>query len=199
MNQTIVPLSIEGVKESIYAGFGTRLGAYLLDMVILIPYIILYQVIIGISSDALYYIAIPSIIFSLWFYVYLVKKYGGTPGKLIMGIKIIKINGEDISWKASCLRYIVSFMLGLFGSFIFILIASEIDPEKYASLNFWQRNTYISQFEPGLMRISVILNNIWIYSEFLVLLTNDRKRSIHDFIGGTVVIKKIYHDRVKPK
>jgi uncharacterized RDD family membrane protein YckC len=31
--------------------------------------------------------------------IYLVKKYGGTPGKLIVGIKIIKLDGTDVTWK----------------------------------------------------------------------------------------------------
>jgi len=29
-----------------------------------------------------------------------------------------------------------------------------------------------------------------------VLLTNDRKRAIHDFIAGTVIVKKMYIDKI---
>ena len=34
------------------------------------------------------------------------------------------------------------------------------------------------------------MQQIWIWSEFVVLLFNRRKRAIHDFIAGTVVILK---------
>jgi uncharacterized RDD family membrane protein YckC len=35
-----------------------------------------------------------------------------------------------------------------------------------------------------------IFQNVWICSEVFVVLLNRRKRALHDFIGGTVVIKK---------
>jgi len=33
---------------------------------------------------------------------------------------------------------------------------------------------------------------IWIGSELLVMLTNKKRRALHDFIAGTVVIKKTF-------
>jgi uncharacterized RDD family membrane protein YckC len=32
--------------------------------------------------------------------------------------------------------------------------------------------------------------NVWIFSEFVVLLTNKKRRALHDFMAGTVVIRK---------
>ncbi len=41
MNKIITPLKLEGVEESIYAGFWIRLVSLILEVVILIPYILL--------------------------------------------------------------------------------------------------------------------------------------------------------------
>ena len=35
-----------------------------------------------------------------------------------------------------------------------------------------------------------IFQQIWIWSEFIVLLTNRKRRAIHDFIAGTVVVRE---------
>ena len=39
-----------------------------------------------------------------------------------------------------------------------------------------------------------MLLQIWIWSELIVMLTNRRRRALHDFIAGTVVIRR----RVEP-
>lgn len=45
-------------------------------------------------------------------------------------------------------------------------------------------------FTPGWYKIVNILMNVWIWSEFIVILTNKKRRAIHDFIAGTVVAHK---------
>ena len=49
---------------------------------------------------------------------------------------------------------------------------------------------------PILFSVYTWLTNIWIYSEFIVLLTNKRKRAIHDYIAGTVIIKSKYEEAI---
>jgi len=41
------------------------------------------------------------------------------------------------------------------------------------------------------------INNIWVYSEFIVLLTNNRKRAIQDYIAGTVIVKGKFVDIIR--
>ena len=43
---------------------------------------------------------------------------------------------------------------------------------------------------PSWYSFATITMNIWIWSEFIVMLTNKRKRAIHDFIAGALVIRK---------
>ena len=96
-----------------YAGFWRRFGASLIDILILMP--IGLFVLWGEAQSRLFqlYYVIPELLFGFWFHVYLVKRYGGTPGKLWLNIKIAKLDGSDIGYKESMLRYSVLFIFTL--------------------------------------------------------------------------------------
>src|SRR5258706_3556529 len=121
------PLKIEGVSDSIYAGFWIRLGSLLLDFIIMIPVIFLTLFLNGLSKNAYYFTVLPNLTFHFWYSIYLVKKHGGTPGKLITGIKILKIDGTDVTWREAILRQIVAFSLTIFIASITIFALSQAD------------------------------------------------------------------------
>jgi hypothetical protein len=75
------PLTLEGVYDNIYAGFGQRLGSLLLDFVFVLPvsFAILYANRLGLYVHLI--TLIPSLVFSLWYHVYLTQRNGGTPAK----------------------------------------------------------------------------------------------------------------------
>ena len=47
-------------------------------------------------------------------------------------------------------------------------------------------------FSPIFFKLTSWLTNLWFVGEYFVLLINKRKRSISDFIAGTVVVKTDY-------
>src|SRR5689334_21262407 len=71
-----------------YGGFWRRVGALLLDWLILIPMGLLFFFLTFTTSRAYLYFAVPNFVVSLFYFVYLVKRYGGTPGKRIAGMRI---------------------------------------------------------------------------------------------------------------
>ena len=191
------PLKIDKIRESLYAGFWVRLGSLLLDFIIIIPFT---GIIVYINNQGLnnyYFTIIPSLIFGLWYNVYLVKKYGGTPGKLITGIKIIRINGEKVRWQEAILRHIVTFGISLLFIVIMIRSIGIADESYYESLTWVQKSKYLLELSPVLLLTFNWLNNTWIYGEFIVLLTNERKRAVHDFIAATVIIKTKYEAAIR--
>jgi hypothetical protein len=85
-----------------YAGFSPRLGALLSDSMILLP--------LGAFAFwggawyrlfSLYYL-LPGAFFRLFYEVYLVRRFGGTPGKLTMGLRICKLDGEPVGCLSPC-------------------------------------------------------------------------------------------------
>ena len=192
MTNQKIPLKTTGINEDIYAGFGVRLTSLILDFIILLPIFLLTLYVNGLNLNSYYFTFIPYYVFNFWYYIYLVKKYGGTPGKLILGIKIVKIDGNDVTWREAILRDIVSLMLGFFYIFIIIYSISKADSDQFENISWLKKQTYLLTFSPLIYPLYKWADNIWIGSELVVLLFNKRRRAIHDYIANTVIVKKIY-------
>jgi len=91
-------LAIEYLRmgPKFYAGFWRRFGAFWFDFLITASFA--FMIIYISNSDRLYYFytIIPSYIFSFVYFVYFVKRWGATPGKIITDIKIISMNGTPV-------------------------------------------------------------------------------------------------------
>ncbi len=111
---------------------------------------------------------------------------------MIVGIKITRPDGSKISLKQALLRSSVDII------FVILMIAAQlialkhVDPDIYLNAGWADRAKYIIPLFPVWYGLVSALSNLWWWSEFIVLLFNKRKRAIHDFIAGTVVIKKQY-------
>lgn len=173
-----------------YAGFWKRFGAYWLDVIIMIPVMVIAVWGNELSRYFQLYYLIPGLLIGLWFNVYLVKRYGGTPGKLILKIKITKLDGSDVGYREAALRYSVLFFLSILSSIPMILASQGMTDAEYFSVGWQYRSVALMERTPGWYNLVTIATNIWIWSEFIVILTNKKRRAIHDFIAGTVVIKK---------
>jgi uncharacterized RDD family membrane protein YckC len=171
-----------------YGGFWPRLAAALLDAVVLSP--IMALTFWGISTFRLFqfYYLVPSTLFGLFYSVYLVGHFGGTPGKLIVGIRIRKLNGEPIGYRQAFLRYSVEFILGLLTSVALVFPLFHMNDAQYHSLSFTQLSLRISEMAPSWYKPLQWVQTAWVWGELIVLLTNRKRRALHDFIAGTVVV-----------
>jgi len=61
----------------------------------------------------------------------------------------------------------------------------------FGSLTFVEWSKRMTDSAPSWLKPLQLIQNIWVWSEFIVLLTNRKRRAIHDFIAGTVVIHKL--------
>ena len=173
-----------------YASFWQRFCASILDLVVLIPYILVLLWLGGnLRLFELYYL-VPSIAFGLWYHVHLVKCYGGTPGKLIMGIRIAKVDGSAPGYREALLRYAVEMVLGFIQSIVTISALMHMSDVEFQSLGFMARAARINELAPSWNGALVWVSNFWIWGEFIVMLTNKRRRAPHDFMAGTVVLRK---------
>ena len=195
MKQT--PLSIEGINDNLYAGFGSRFASLLLDALILLPVIFAILYFNSAALNMYFYTIIPSFIFNMWYHIYLPKKYGGTPGKLIMGLQILKLDVYEIGWKEAFLRHLIVMILSIFSVILMINVIYKADSATFESLNWLKQNQYLMSLSPSLFLIYTWLSNIWTWSELIVLLTNSRKRALHDYVANTVIVKKIYVNHIQ--
>ncbi len=173
-----------------YAGFWKRFGAYWIDVIIFLPIMVLSTW--GGEQSRLFqlYWFVPGLFIGLWFHVYLVKTYGATPGKLLLKIKIVKVDGSDVGYKEAMLRYSVLFVISVVMSAALIPVTLEMTDAYYFSMRWQERALYMVEHAPSWFNVANVFMNIWIWSEFIVMLTNKKRRALHDFIAGTVVINK---------
>jgi uncharacterized RDD family membrane protein YckC len=171
-----------------YAGFGPRLASLLLDFIIMLPLIALQFW--GFAEFRLFdvYNFLPGIVFGLFYSVYLVRRFGGTPGKLMVGIRIRKLDGEPVGYREAFLRYLPDFVLNILVSIAFIMAIFQLTDTEYHSLAFMERTRRIVELEPSWHSPLQWIQTAWVWGELIVLLTNRKRRALHDFIAGTVVV-----------
>ncbi len=173
-----------------YGGFGRRFGAMWLDVLCLSPLVILN--LWGNSAFRLFqaYYFIPGLLISALYSIYLVKRFGGTPGKLILGLRITKVDGSPVGYREAILRELPNYLFHIVLSVGLVASALHLTDAEYFALGWKERSIRLKELAPGFYGPVQIAQTVWIWSEFLVLLTNEKKRAIHDFIAGTVVIVK---------
>ncbi len=173
-----------------YGGFWRRFAAFWLDFLVLLP---LTAVVFWGSQCyrlfSLYYF-VPGILFGLFYSVYLVRRFGGTPGKLIMGLRIRRVSEEPVRYREAFLRYAPEFLLGLLMSIALLPPLLQMTDAQYHALSFMDRSKRLVDLAPAWFKPIQIFQQIWIWSEFIVLLTNRKRRAIHDFIAGTIVVRE---------
>lgn len=172
-----------------YAGFWRRLCAHFIDILILLPIVAFGFWGNEVSRLFQLYYFLPGILFSLWYSVYLVERYGGTPGKLLMKIRIVRTDGTAVGRKEAFLRCSVYLLLSVLGQIALILAALQMSDELYHSLGFLKRAIETSARTPWWYSYVNVLLQVWVWSEFVTMLTNKKRRAIHDFMAGTVVVR----------
>ena len=188
------PIELETVPydKTMYPRFMVRLGAVLLDLLVIAPISILVLYLNSLSKEMYYFTILPSLGFSAWYHIYLLQRYGGTPGKLISGIRVVKINGQAPEWKEAFLRNTLTISFLVFGMIISLIALSKANAGDYEVLDWRHQREYLKTISPGLFMMNVWLSNLFLWSDLIVMLSNRKKRALHDLIAGTVVVRDLY-------
>lgn len=179
------------IKENIYVGFKSRALALLIDAVIYGP-IYFGLIHLGVKFSKPIYLAIFCFasLFSVLLNICFHYKYAATPGKYLMKIKVSKTDGSKIGLKNAFFRSSVDliFALGLLASSLFVY--SKIDYSAYHVLSYTARLRMTAAVKPIWVSYLVALQQIWTWGELIVVLLNEKRRAPHDFIAGTVLLKR---------
>ncbi len=127
-------------------------------------------------------------IFSLWFSVYLVARYGGTPGKLLMGLRIVMVDGSPVTWRAAVLRESITILTSTASNIGLAIASYKLTDDESAALTFLTLAQTLNALAPPWHKIFEHINTVWVWGELLTMLFNKKRRAVHDFIAGTVVI-----------
>jgi uncharacterized RDD family membrane protein YckC len=188
-----LPIEKDGFK--VYAGYWQRFGAGIVDAIVLIPVAYILYYLEGISISAAMIVAfISSALYSVYT-VYFHYRYGATLGKMASKIKVTNPDGSPIDLRQAILRSSVDIGFAVLAVTAQIIAISHANPEEYLSADWMERIEYMVPLYPSWYGLVTIGTNVWVWGEFIVLLLNKRKRAIHDFIAGTVVINREYAEQ----
>lgn len=176
-----------------YSTFGPRIWTGIVDSFVLWP--------VGLISTALLSLNIPRtlaallvIVESLAWLLYTVAmhaRYGQTVGKMVTKVRVVDFRTEgSISWRQAWLREGIPMVLslGFLGWEVFLILTGSVSPSALASgevlvasKGFW---------------LLTALPGLWFIAEVLTMLTNEKRRALHDFIAGTVVVRTNTEERI---
>jgi len=112
-----------------------------------------------------------------WAYsVFMHGLYGQTIGKMVCRVKVLDISEQPITMRQAFIRESVIIVISAVS-----LILSLYEVLSGGEVNL--RSLAITQVAIGLAA------SAWFVAEMLTLLTNEKRRAIHDFIAGTVVVR----------
>lgn len=192
-----LPLYINNTYESPYGNFGVRLGAFFLEGLILFPLSIGMLVFNSMNLYNYFYTYIIFQILFLTYSIYLPVRYGATPGKRLLGLTILKIDGSPIGYREAFLKVSPAFIIGLLGFALQCYLISKADATTFNEMNWLKQNKYLQSFGSYFYYPFVFVLYGYYISNLIVFLKNDRKRSIGDQIAGTVVVYTRFVDKLK--
>ncbi|MDB5193974.1 MAG: hypothetical protein JWQ96_3537 [Segetibacter sp.] len=159
-----------------YDTFGKRFLAGLIDGLIFLPFAIVSNRFEGADNRNLYIIIMFLYIMGCTVYVVIGHgKYGQTIGKRLMGIKVLDISEQDvIGYKRAFYREAVWFFAEVIG---LIYLLTTVDDSNGQNLNDTTYESYVD-----------ITVSVWFLLELITMFFNKKRRALHDFIAGSVVV-----------
>jgi uncharacterized RDD family membrane protein YckC len=110
-------------------------------------------------------------------------RYGQTIGKMVMGIRVLDLSESSLSLRQALLRDAVP------------IVFSVIAITQGVPLILVGLSPYYSVGEASWIDILTLGSSlIWFGAELVTMLTNSKRRAIHDYIAGSVVVRVSYFE-----
>lgn len=163
-------------RQKYQTGF-KRLLAAIVDGIVFMPLVLLEQLIFKSAKNS--FLIFSWLTFSaflpIFYSIILHYKYGQTIGKWVVGVKVIDITEtRNINLKQSIFRDILYLAAEVIGLCYFLILMLHTGDNDYLVANY-NEFTGLPFF-------------IWTLLELITMLTNHKRRAIHDFLAKSVVV-----------
>jgi uncharacterized RDD family membrane protein YckC len=166
-----------------YQTFWPRCWARVVDGILFLP--------LGFMNGAIYQDGVPIwarvcwyVFASLAFVLYVVimhALFGQTLGKMLTDVRVLDLSEAKLSAKQSFLREGVPlFLLSLAVALGLGSVLAGADPSRLARVRISSWVLWL-QLTAGLG---------WFMAELITMLTNEKRRAVHDFIAGSIVVRE---------
>jgi len=165
-----------------------RFGAGVVDALVFAPVLGLYWGLAYLSWEAAVVAALPYVFAYAVYNVYFHRRWGQTIGKRVYGIKVVTLAGDPIGWRHALMRHSVDLVVAVASSATWMLGLFALAQADFESAGFMERMHLAKEARQAWDYWPRALGLAWICSEMVVLLLNEKKRAIHDYLAGTVVV-----------
>lgn len=173
-----------------FATFWQRLAAPLIDLLILLPIWLVQPWLMWFSKSVALVLTVLCSALIIGYSICGHGLFGRTIGKWSMGIRVVRVSGERIGWREAWLRSSVDILLSALGVVEWMVALVTLADPEYYGLRWSQRVANVAAHEPSWTVWATRVGVIWFWSEVVTMLFNERRRALHDFIAGTVVISE---------
>jgi len=154
-----------------YQTFGRRFGAAMLDsIVILLPINWIVSVVIIAISPTMLSWAVPALISALY-YILMHYYFGWTLGKMVAQVKVLDDSERPINFGQSIVRSLPQLIIPMFA-----VSFSTADQSAADTIRVWAGVIYGFTF-------------LFSVANVIVCLANEKRRALHDYIAGTIVVR----------
>jgi uncharacterized RDD family membrane protein YckC len=180
---------IHGKKsDERYAGFWARFLSLVIDVAI---YLAIQLTLQGIGHNygpkGYLVFSFASVAVNYAIHILCLKRFGATPGKLLLRISVLRKDFGRIGFGEISKRIAVDFVLGVLYPIAVYLILKSNGDGIFPSRSI--QSKYVLTHKTVFYNSISIASQIWLFSELVVILYNDKRRAIHDYIAGTVVVR----------
>jgi uncharacterized RDD family membrane protein YckC len=176
---------------TVYADFGKRFWANAIDGILLLAGF--YMVHLAFDKISLISYIVVTSLFTLAaqiFVVWMISKYHATPGKMLIGLIVKTVEKKSVSIRHALLRSSVDIGFALLYGIAFLISLKTFSYSEFRELKMLKGMTYATSHFPIWHTYATALSQLWFWSELAFLMFNKKRRAIHDFIAGTIVIEK---------
>ncbi|MBL0202387.1 MAG: RDD family protein [Chitinophagaceae bacterium] len=153
-----------------------RIGAAIVDAIVFLPLLFIQQYYFEPDKNPILYLSWLTFTFlvQIIYSILLHKKYGQTIGKWVTGVKVVDISEDkNISLIQSIRRTLCFSIVELAG--LLYLFYKTVGQQIYSQDDY-----------ENVLSISVL---VWVAVEFVVMLSNKKRRTVHDIYAKSVVVK----------
>lgn len=178
----------------IYAGFWARVFASLVDKGFIWSAAQVFMWTRNYSLTHFWSLTLFGFLFYRVYHIGFVALWGQTPGKMAARIKVVRLDGSPANFWNALLRNSVETSLTLLALVLEMRAMGHLTDAQFLGVEMAKRQDLINVFIPGWAVYIAWATQGFVLSEFIVLFFNKKKRAIHDFIAGTVIV----HDTKLP-
>lgn len=186
----------------VYSTFGLRLLALIVDLVVTACLSVLLMLMLRAvwprivteryaAGSVLLGFAV-SVLLLLTIQVFLVVRFGGSPGKLLMKMRVVPMRGASLTFRHAALRVSPDFVLQLWYLAGTLIVIGSIDLEALRALSDTRQSALFAQQLGALWWMSLLplAAGMWGLADVCTYYVSNEGRALHDFLAGTVVVLK---------